>query len=36
MLKWGEASPEEKKRLIIAASTAAAIIFVGVMLAVIL
>jgi hypothetical protein len=36
MLKWDEASPEERKRFIIASAVAAAIIFVGVILAVIL
>jgi hypothetical protein len=36
MLKWGEASPEERKRFIMASAVAAAIIVVGVILAVIL
>jgi hypothetical protein len=36
MLKWGEASPEERKRFVIASAVAAVIIFVGVILAKIL
>ena len=34
MLKWGEASPEEKKRLIIAFAVAAAIIIMGSVMAI--
>jgi hypothetical protein len=36
MLKWGEASPEDRKRFIIASAVSTAIIFVGVILAVVL
>jgi hypothetical protein len=36
MLKWGEASPEDRKRFIIASAVATAIIFLGVILSVVL
>lgn len=36
MLKWGEASLEERKKFIMASAVAAAIIVLGVILAVIL